>query len=254
MSQQNIYPVQLLNDIHNYFPDILYNPGRFRTVHDLLDYIRSVADVNPYTRGLNNYNIRQTQNMATNRTNTRPRVAPINPANGVNVSWIPNLRPSTTQGLPEQINSTFQIPINDHNNIMSTLLGSLINPLIDVPIIGGGLQTFLEQRVHIRPSNEEIENASNTYVATRQEDDNCAICQDTIERGQRVRRLLHCNHYFHSVCIDTWFGENVHCPTCRHDIREVTQNVRNADLNQGPGNNNSPPPVPENHRRTNINE
>jgi hypothetical protein len=230
MSQQNIYPVQLLNDIHNYFPDILYNPGRFRTVHDLLDYIRSVADVNPFSRGLTNYNVRQTQNM---RSNEQPRPTQSPRANSVNVTWIPNINE------PHVTTEQFQIPIHGNSNIMSTLLGGLM-----APIMGGipnGLQTFLDQRVIVHPTQEEIEQASLVYNSTGQQDDICAICQDIIEQNQQVRRLLHCGHHFHLICIDTWFRENVHCPTCRHDIREVSQQ-------------HAPPPVPENHRRTNIND
>jgi hypothetical protein len=38
--------------------------------------------------------------------------------------------------------------------------------------------------------------------------------------GHSVRRLNRCGHTFHTTCIDTWFQRNVHCPVCRHDIRE----------------------------------
>lgn len=36
-----IYGVQLLDDIHNYFPDLLYNNQRFTTVQSVLQYITS---------------------------------------------------------------------------------------------------------------------------------------------------------------------------------------------------------------------
>lgn len=40
-SHQTIYGVQLLDELHNYFPDVLYGaPGRFSNVDDLLGYIR----------------------------------------------------------------------------------------------------------------------------------------------------------------------------------------------------------------------
>ena len=73
-----------------------------------------------------------------------------------------------------------------------------------------------------------ISNASTTFITTEQQDDNCAICQDVIEINQSVRRLTHCNHYFHEICIDTWFQRNVHCPTCRHDIRIVDREDQDA--------------------------
>ena len=51
------YGVQLLDDLHAYFPDILYNPGRFQSTADLINYIRSVARrmERPYDRGMRDY-------------------------------------------------------------------------------------------------------------------------------------------------------------------------------------------------------
>jgi hypothetical protein len=37
------YGVGLLDDLHAYFPDVLYNTGRFRTIGDLLGYVHEVA-------------------------------------------------------------------------------------------------------------------------------------------------------------------------------------------------------------------
>jgi hypothetical protein len=36
-----IYGVQLLDDLHNYFPDLLYNNQRFTTVQSVLQYLTS---------------------------------------------------------------------------------------------------------------------------------------------------------------------------------------------------------------------
>jgi len=47
---------------------------------------------------------------------------------------------------------------------------------------------------------------------------NCAVCQDAISgAGCRIRQ---CGHSFHRGCIVSWFLMSVHCPVCRHDIRE----------------------------------
>lgn len=49
----------------------------------------------------------------------------------------------------------------------------------------------------------------------------CAICQDKIEKGQMMTRLP-CtetiNHIFHSECIDKWFDRKNTCPICRSII------------------------------------
>ena len=51
----------------------------------------------------------------------------------------------------------------------------------------------------------------------------CAICQDDINgNGMRLR---HCQHVFHDDCIAEWFTRSVHCPNCRHDIRETGRAV-----------------------------
>jgi hypothetical protein len=130
---------------------------------------------------------------------------------------------------------TYEIPIlfdtgtDDYVfNIMNTVLGQT------------NLNSFLNQSVQVRPTTTEINSATELYTASRQSDDNCAICQDRMESGQQIRRIYYCNHSFHKDCIDTWFGTNVRCPTCRHDIRELVAPES------------APPPVPSNHRRTNI--
>jgi hypothetical protein len=51
-------------------------------------------------------------------------------------------------------------------------------------------------------------------------DINCAICQDPLLTNHDVRTINHCEHMFHKQCIDTWFGRHIHCPCCRHDVRE----------------------------------
>ena len=293
--QQNIYPVQLLNDLHNYFPDILYNSGRFRNVQDLLDYIRSVADTSPYARGQAQYNNRQTaRSVATahpSRQNSYP-VGPPPPAAPVPPPAAPvsvaasHAPPPSTAFSQVYLNTMFddgtpvtttrvRMPLNGigSNALMTTLLSGLFS---DIMGSGPNLNTFLNERVAVYPTNEEIETATSRYNATRRQEDICAICQDDIEANQDMRRINHCGHYFHRDCIDTWFQGNVHCPTCRHDIREVqenhqpSRNVENPRPRDDNTNNNvntntinnlnntasrqnsNPPPVPENHRRMNI--
>ena len=37
------------------------------------------------------------------------------------------------------------------------------------------------------------------------------------------RKLRSCQHYFHKICADRWFEQNIHCPNCREDIRTLYQ-------------------------------
>ena len=82
------------------------------------------------------------------------------------------------------------------------------------------MQAFLNDRVHVFPSPEQIEAGTILTTALQTQDDNCSICQDPIEQNQSMRMIRHCSHRFHQDCIDTWFEQHVSCPTCRHDIRE----------------------------------
>jgi hypothetical protein len=58
---ERIYNVNLLDDLHNYFPAILYESDRFRTVQDLLFYIKENATqrFNLYEHGRRSYQSRQ---------------------------------------------------------------------------------------------------------------------------------------------------------------------------------------------------
>lgn len=276
---QNIYSIQLLNDLHNHFPELLYNSRRFQTVQDVLAYIQSVANMSPFERGYSQYYDNQPpqvvhrQNTTTvpSHINTIPIPRNTNPSSLVrdtsefgNIAgtgrnsiplqefrwFIPEIARQTTTTVPSHtIPSTpLRIPMTDTSltdTIVTTLLRSISGDIYGAGRHHFPLEEFLNQRVSVYPTNDEIENASTIIRATPStQSDICTICQENFEVDQQLRRLTHCNHSFHLDCINTWFTGNVHCPTCRHDIREV-------EVNQQPSQNN-PPPVPENHRRTNI--
>jgi hypothetical protein len=207
MANTNIYPIQLLNDLHNWFPDILYNPGRFRNVQDLLDYIRTGADVNPYSRGLQQY--RSRQNVSSRNPLTTQHTNDSLPTHTVT-----RIRTTTP------LNNTTSAPL------LTTLVGlfsdETTNSLFNQFMAPDALQNFLGQTVIVHPSSEEIALATTVYTAVNRQVDICTICQDSIDERQVVRKITSCGHYFHKDCIDSWFLRDVHCPTCRHDIRENT--------------------------------
>jgi hypothetical protein len=204
-----------------------------------------------------------------------------------NATWT---QPVMTTVFEDNIPTTrIRVPLNTataaNNILINTLLGGMFGDLFGAAAGGGGdagLQGFLNQRVPVYPSAQEIDRATTVYRATGRQDDICAICQDDIDANQEFRQLNHCSHSFHRDCIDTWFQGNVHCPTCRHDIREVTdttnnnnnrnmrdnnentirqdtqnrmnnENINRQDNRVGnDANQNTPPPVPDNYRRMNI--
>ena len=78
------------------------------------------------------------------------------------------------------------------------------------------------------PSNNENNNEKPNEKPN--ETITCSICLDDIQTNQRFRHLP-CTHDFHKHCIDKWFEQNVKCPTCRQDIREVIDKLSTNDNN-----------------------
>ena len=68
--------------------------------------------------------------------------------------------------------------------------------------------------VHVTPSAAQLLEACEHDVNI--EDGICAVCQDTLTSGTRLRNCL---HSFHRNCITSWFGMSVRCPVCRDDVR-----------------------------------
>ena len=224
------YSISLLNDLHNHFPDLLYQPHRFRSVPDVLNYVISVANQNPYERARNAYQ----------SASTVPATAPVSaPAPEPTTSSIRNNRSIEETAtdyyqilhgarLPESeivFSSRAARPASSRtllgrnwlggDSSTDTLLTSLIGQMFEAP----SLHNFLDQSVTVHPTADQIHQHTTLITAPRTMDDNCAICQDPIEQGQHMRILNYCTHSFHNTCIDTWFTTHVTCPTCRHDIR-----------------------------------
>lgn len=224
-----IYGVQLFDDLHDYLPDIIYNPNRFRNVQELLDYVQiGIQRVSPFNRGLEEYT---RNNQRRNITSYPPR----------SVSGFPDytseipVGPSNTPQNYAQPQSyarvrTTTIPVSMADLPYITSLINEINGQQDSTtatnlftnmLTGQMLRNFLDQSVTVRPTELQINRGTSVETISALIEDNCAICQDAMERGAQIRKINHCGHIFHKECIDAWFDRNVHCPTCRHDIREI---------------------------------
>jgi hypothetical protein len=55
----------------------------------------------------------------------------------------------------------------------------------------------------------------------------CSICQNNYENGDIVRKINHCSHFYHHICLDQWLENNTKCPECQFDLRE--DNHQNAE-------------------------
>jgi hypothetical protein len=202
---EEIYYVRLLDDLHNYFPDILYQPHRFQNVQDVLQYIsnQTQREFNLFNRGLQSFEARQPTprntpiSSSSARTATSPRQSQVNiitetfdlsPLLSIPLSSTP----TGTQGLSS----------------LQNLLNLLRPPSMD-PVV-------------VAPTAEQITNATAVRQASEEDDGEaiCSICQDGYTGGEDIREISHCSHFFHRTCIDPWFRQHVHCPVCRFDIRE----------------------------------
>jgi len=109
----------------------------------------------------------------------------------------------------------------DAQNLIHEILSPRLN-LSASSIIGLLFPTAAEaaanaENVIVRPTHDTINNTTEVLTATVRGD--CSICQDAYEVGASIRKILFCQHAFHTACIDTWFTRDVRCPMCRHDIR-----------------------------------
>lgn len=60
----------------------------------------------------------------------------------------------------------------------------------------------------------------------------CSICQNNYGNGDIVRKINHCSHFYHHICLDQWLENNTKCPECQYDLREsqpTTQPNQNTE-------------------------
>jgi hypothetical protein len=200
----SVYGVNLLDDIHNYFPALLYDTGRFQNMANVFSYVRNQLDTrfNLYRHGASLY--ASSQRTPPVQSYQAPQPIPFTPLSRANRNandvaaanlLLGFLRMSTEDDLSNYI----QIPAR-------TATATATNAWTD-PII-------------VRPTAQAIAAGTEPVLGSSlAENTGCAICQDTIIPTDPARRLVACGHVYHRGCIDEWFRRSVYCPSCRHDIR-----------------------------------
>lgn len=253
---QTPYTIQLLNDLHNHFPELLYNTQRFQSVQDVLQYIIYVVSQSPYSNGRAMYTARQAiHSFHTDHNTTRSRgrmgvddeksradgaeeksagssSRASSSFNTLNTRQSTFASPSTQ--VRSRMSSTFSssgfpssqssFPSRRSNRSSGSTLGEQLLTGLFTSMLGGTDELTINlqnlEPVPIRPTAQQLSDHTTMHTSIRHYDDNCAICQDPIEEGQEVCTLNYCVHTFHQDCIRPWFENHVTCPTCRHDIRE----------------------------------
>lgn len=199
------YNSPLLDEIHTHFPAILYTPEVFHSLPSLLQYmqrqVRQRYDL--FSRGREQY-IREHNHMYhRHHVHTTPHVA---------VHIDEPVAPSTSR-------SEREIAQNLINEILSPRLNLSANSIIGMLFPGAAAApaAATAENVIVRPTQQVINDNTTLLTATVRGD--CSICQDAYEVGASIRKIVFCQHAFHTSCIDVWFTQNVRCPMCRHDIR-----------------------------------
>ena len=256
-NQTSIFNVGILDDLHRYFPDLLYNSSRFHTVQDVLTYIQQQAKsrFNLFDYGARQYaqtaettdatvtsnvviepvvTIDQTTGRCTCPTcmpheiQTPRRPAPIltttNPPpiisrNRQRTHFSPTLFYTQEPEFLEPSPSTTEL------SAMNSLLSLLSLPM------GQTIYNAMENVV-VRPTQAQITAATSILTVTDMSDTTCTVCQETIEPDVPVRRINQCEHQFHKACIDRWFERSVFCPMCRQDIREIRSSTGGTGTTQ----------------------
>ena len=62
----------------------------------------------------------------------------------------------------------------------------------------------------------------------------CPITQERFNPTDLVMRINHCGHLFKASAIRQWFIRNVHCPLCRHDIRDIANSQSTSTITHSP--------------------
>lgn len=112
------------------------------------------------------------------------------------------------------------------------------------------LSNFLNTSVVVRPTPEQIQNAS---IVIRYGDienplaEYCPISLDEFNDDDQVSQIIHCGHIFHQNQFQQWFENNTRCPICRYDIRNYNSS---SNTNNSNTNSNSEQPSGRNNQRT----
>ena len=245
---QHVYNVGLLDDIHNYFPAILYDQGRFQTLPTLFSYIRHQMNTrfNLYSYGASLAGARIPTPVSFGATGPswQSGMAGMPGMPGmVGATWV-----SGTAGPVGATGSAGTRHSAEQDMLESIASVNLLLNLLQPNPARAGVSEFMpasrilrtrapnmdvmaafRSPVIIAPSQEIL--AANTQLIMGSDLSSntvCSVCQDIIGIGEGCRRIRVCQHVYHRTCIDEWFSRSVFCPSCRHDIRDASPRLQAA--------------------------
>lgn len=216
---EHSYGISLLDDLHNLFPEILYDPQRFQQ-NALVQFVRERTE--------ELFDVEFARNRAYYRLYIQPRSGSILSSIPTTPPHVPRTSPPPIVRPIRSVRVPLSVPVVSAENTLDATISDTMN-LLTTAFLGGiesgssmDLQNLLTP-VPVFPTADQIAQASILSSLEPTADVVCAICQDHAPpSGTHEWRILrNCTHRFHKQCIDVWFQQNVHCPVCRHDIREA---------------------------------
>lgn len=252
---ENVYGFALLDELHNFFPELLYDslifpdetfqwmrhrintlfPRAFARQNHMYqlysaqtrmrDYVRWILDSNEARRLQRSLHLE-----STGVEDTPPPLSRISRSTDPSIARPPPPRPPTVAPtapatlLPPRTPSVLSRGWMDPQvaNLFSSVFMDLTGREgVAAELAAQNLLSFFNlafQDVVVAPTEAEI-NAASTL---RNNDDVpeetvCSICQE--HGSEHPWRILACNHYYHRPCIDRWFQSHAQCPVCRTDVR-----------------------------------
>ena len=220
----------LLNEIHTSFPALLYDTGRFHTLPSVFEYvqtqIRNRYDIfsswQRHYQSLHQNTVQSSNTVPSSNSNSNSRMRNRNRRRRQNRNRNRNLNRIQNENQNQNQDSTINISTNRNQTsaFINFMAQTMMDPFYTIILP----ERHFSEPVLVIPTDEQIAVGSVLQTSVGLADISCAVCQQNFTADETVRRLLPCNHQYHRDCIDTWFQRNVHCPVCRHDIREQIVN------------------------------
>jgi hypothetical protein len=258
---QTVYGFSMLDEVHNFMPELLYDDQIFTdtTLLWMRHRIRTLFPV--FVRQQNLYSIYHAQTRRNDhnqwQNNLNPPAGPLaattagplaattaGPLAATTAGPVaappvhaapappplitPFLTPVRTRvrtGNPPPVSRRVRSDENATNDVIRELLGSAF--LVDNILHNTVASNFMfdmrttQEDVPVIPTSAEIATGSTEVPYSDVPSD--ASCAVCQEHGEaEAWRKIHCGHLFHDRCIMPWFQRNVHCPVCRADVRDST--------------------------------
>jgi hypothetical protein len=94
---------------------------------------------------------------------------------------------------------------------------------LNIDIYDSIYRNFFNENVEVRPTEEQIMNASDILAydpSMNIINHSCPISLEDFRPGTNICRIRYCGHCFTEPAFRIWFNMNVRCPVCRYDIRD----------------------------------